>query len=374
MIKALDLWLPAWVRRQRMVPRSLGVRHVMIAVCDHFEPLHGVGKSEALERVESWRQGFSQLAGEYRDADAAPPKHTFFYPIEQYDAEIVGDLAELCHASGSEAEVHLHHADDTAENLHRTLEQGIERFAGHGLLSRNAAGALRYGFVHGDWALDNSHPQGRHCGVRNELRVLRETGCYADFTLPSAPERTQTRTINSVYYARGTDRPKSHDCGRRVRANRQTQSARDDELLLVQGPLALNWRRRKYGLLPRIENGDLTAANPPTRERLRLWLDCRIAVEGRPNWLFVKLHTHGAKPENMRMLLGEPMRAFHRALAEIADADRTIRFHYVTARELVNILHAAEAGHSGEPGQFRNFRYRRCDAATTGLRAPQEAS
>ena len=63
------------------------------------------------------------------------------------------------------------------------------------------------------------------------------------------------------------------------------------------------------------------------------------------------------------MLLGEPMRAFHRSLAEMAAADASLRFHYVTARELVNLVHAAEAGHSGEPGPFRDFRYRRADAS-----------
>ena len=277
-------------------------------------------------------------------------------------------IAELCLATGSEMEVHLHHHDDTAEHMRGTLEQGLERLSGHGMLSRDATGTLRYGFVHGNWALDNSHPEGRHCGVRNELRVLRQTGCYADFTLPSAPERTQTRAINSVYYARGTDQAKSHDHGRRVRADRDPQVIHEDELLLVQGPLTLNLRRRKFGLLPRIENGDLTAANPPTIERLRLWLECQVAVEGRPNWVYVKLHTHGAKPENTGMFLGEPMRAFHRALAELAVRNANIRYHYVTARELVNILHAAEAGHSGDPGQFRDFRYRRVTAVQPGGR------
>ena len=63
------------------------------------------------------------------------------------------------------------------------------------------------------------------------------------------------------------------------------------------------------------------------------------------------------------MLLGEPMRAFHRTLAEMAAENEAIRFHYVSARELVNIVHAAEAGHSGDPGQFRDFRYRRVNAA-----------
>ncbi len=363
MLKALDIWLPAWLQRNRTPARALGVRHVMICVCDHFEPFHGVEKAEALERVKTWERGFAQLASGFKDATDRSPRHTFFYPIEQYDSDVVSGIAALCHATGSETEVHLHHENDTAENLRSTLNQGIMRLAGHGLLSRDESGELRYGFIHGNWALDNSHPHGRHCGVRNELAILRETGCYADFTLPSAPNRTQTRTINGLYYARGTDAPKSHDRGRRVYADRDQSPPADDELLIVQGPLALNWERRKLGLLPRIENSDLTAKNPPTCERLRLWLECRIGVESRPNWLFIKLHTHGALPANTRMLLGEPMRAFHRALADTAANDRTLRFHYVTARELVNIVHAAEAGHSGEPGQFRDFRYRKVEAS-----------
>jgi hypothetical protein len=331
----------------------------MLAVCDHFEPFHGVGKAEALARVETWQREFPKLAGEFRDATGVNPKHTFFYPIEQYDPDVVGRIADLCLATGSEMEVHLHHHDDTADHMRSTIQEGLERLSSHGMLSRDATETLRYGFIHGNWALDNSHPEGRNCGVRNELRVLRQTGCYADFTLPSAPNRAQTRTINSVYYARGTDRPKSHDSGRRVHADRDPQSIDDDELLLVQGPLTLNLQNRKFGLLPRIENGDLTAANPPTIERFRLWLDCQVAVEGRPNWVYVKLHTHGAKPENTGMFLGEPMRAFHRVLADLAARNSNIRYHYVTARELVNILHAAEAGHSGDPSQFRDFRYRR---------------
>lgn len=74
-----------------------------------------------------------------------------------------------------------------------------------------------YGFIHGNWALGNSRPDGRCCGVNNELNVLRETGCYADFTLPSFPSPTQTRKINSIYYAvNRPERPKAHDTGRDV--------------------------------------------------------------------------------------------------------------------------------------------------------------
>jgi len=359
MLKSLDIWLPSWWHRGKYVQRALGTRHVVLAICDHFEPLRGGGKREALARVQTWQRQFPRIATEFRDADGVGPRHTFFHPVEQYDADVVQALADLNATSGSETEISLNHDNDTAENMQRTLAQGIERLAGHGLLSRDDTGALRYGFLHGNWALDNSHPEGRHCGVCNELRVLRQTGCYADFTLPSAPQRTQTSTINAVYYARGTDRAKSHDRGRRVRADRDPQPVHNDDLLLVQGPLTFDWRRRHFGLLPRIESGELSADHPPTIDRFELWLDSQVAVEGRPNWVFVKLRTHGATPENSAMLLGEPMRTFHRELAELAELNPDIRYHYVTARELVNIVHAAEAGHSGDPGEFRDFRYRR---------------
>ena len=330
----------------------------MLCVCDHFEPFHGVEKTEALERVSLWRSEYARMTDEFRDANGIPPRHTFFYPVEQYDDDVVGCLAGMCRETGNETEIHLHHEDDTAENLRETLAVAKSRLAALGMLSRDPEGEIRYGFIHGNWALDNSHPDGRCCGVKNELAVLRQTGCYADFTLPSAPSRTQTRTINSLYYARGTDCPKSHNRGRKVRASRDPKPAGDDELLIVQGPLALNWDRRKWKLLPRIENSDLTGTNPPTRERLRLWMQCHIAVEGLPNWIFVKLHTHGAKPDNSGMFLGEAYRSFHRSLAEMAAADSSIQFHYVSAREMINILLAAEAGHSGNPGEFRDFRYR----------------
>ncbi len=356
-MKALDLWLPAWLRQPRP-QRALGVRHMLIAVCDHFEPRQNTDVAGALERIATWQREWPQQIGEFRDSGGKPPRHTFFYPIEQYDDAIIAALAEFCRETGNEIEIHLHHERDTAENLRSTLLRGKALLADFGALCRDDSGAIRYGFIHGNWALDHSHPEGRHCGVPDELRVLRETGCYADFTLPSAPNRTQTRTINSLYYAREDGRPKSHDTGAFVFADREQKPPGDDALLIVQGPLALNWRRRKFGLLPRIENSDLTAANPPTLDRLRLWLECDITVDGRPNWLFVKLHTHGAKPENTRMLLGEPMRAFHRGLAERAKENPAFRYHYVSAREMVNILHAAEAAHSGDPGQFRDFRYK----------------
>jgi hypothetical protein len=265
-------------------------------------------------------------------------------------------LAGLCRAGYGEVEVHLHHDNDTAENLRRTLlDFKLALAERHGLLSRDReTGEVAYGFIHGNWALDNSRSDGRCCGVNNELDVLRETGCYADFTLPSAPSETQTRKVNSIYWAvDDPDRPKSHDTGTDLGLSPRPANG----LLMIQGPLVLNWRRRKFGLLPTVENACLQGNQPPSRERLEQWMRAGVAVPTRPNWVFVKLHTHGANEPNQDVLLGAPMVRFHAALRERADRDPLFRFHYVTAREMANIALAAEAGLGVSVDAARSFRY-----------------
>jgi hypothetical protein len=162
---------------------------------------------------------------------------------------------------------------------------------------------------------------------------------------------------NSLCYVHDRDVKNRPEGLRRVRAEREPRIEVNDGLLLIPPPMARDWNRKKFGLLPDLEMSELSATKPPSRERLRLWLDCRITVEARPNWVFIALHTNGLEAENSRMLLGEPMRSFYRTLTRVAADDHSLRFHCVTAREFVNILHAAEAGHSGNPTQFREFRY-----------------
>ena len=127
---------------------------------------------------------------------------------------------------------------------------------------------------------------------------------------------------------------------------------------MVQGPLGLNWRWRKWGILPRIENGSLSKANPPTVARMNLWQKLNIRVFGRDEWTFVKLHTHGALPGNSEMLLGDPMTEFYKAIESTAASKASPKIHYASAREMVNMIHAAEDGMKGNPGDYRNYRYR----------------
>src|SRR5258705_4522912 len=139
MLKAIDLWLPAYLRRRRTRPAAEPAE-VLLCICDHFEPFHEASKGEAMKRVERWRTEYPGLTGAFRDVDGFAPKHTFFYPIEQYDRDLIDSLAGLCRATGCETEIHLHHEDDTAENLRVTLEKGKADLAGHGLLSKDPQG------------------------------------------------------------------------------------------------------------------------------------------------------------------------------------------------------------------------------------------
>src|SRR5262249_49813393 len=111
----------------------------------------------------------------------------------------------------------------------------------------------------------------------------------------------------------------------------------------------------KWDLMPRIENGCLQGNQPPSLARLALWLKARIQVSTRPDWYFVKLHTHGATEANQRMLLGDPMVQFHRDLIQLAREDSNFHVHYVTARELYNLTRAAEAGWQGSVASARDF-------------------
>jgi hypothetical protein len=356
--RGLGSWCVTYLQEipRRRAPSTAKEFHLLLCIGDHFEPQQGRGPSPAADAcIRRWVEDYPRQFDLFRDSDGRPPRHTFFYPIEEYDPAHLDALAGLCRDGFGEVEVHLHHDHDTAEGLRQKLLQFKEVLAErHGLLSIDRiTGGLCYGFIHGNWALDNSREDGRWCGVNNELDVLRETGCYADFTMPSAPGPAQTRKINGIYYAIDDPlRPKSHDSGINVGTSVPPEGA----LLLIQGPLILDWRRRKWGVVPRLENGALQASQPPRIERLGLWLKARVQVPTRPDWFFVKLHAHGAAPRNHETMLGAPMVGFHQALAQYAAGQPHFHYHYVTAREMYNLVRAAEAGWQRTVAEARDFR------------------
>jgi len=338
--KGMNRWLGTYVRERnkRWTPETGKPVHLLLCIADHYEPmLGGAPPHVARERVRRWVDEYPKLFDKFRDSNGRPPQHTFFYPAEEYEPEYLDALAGLCRKGYGDVEIHLHHDNDTADNLRNTLMSFKETLHNkHGLLRREpTTDEIQYGFIHGNWALNNARRDGRWCGVNNEIDVLLETGCYGDFTLPSAPSETQTRKINSIYWAAGSDRkPKGHNWGVDVGTGRRP----DRSLLMVQGPLLLDWKRRKWGVVPRVENGCIQGTQPPSMHRVDLWLRARIQVPDRPELYFVKLHTHGANERNMGVLLSEPMVRFHEELRERSDKERSFRFSYVTARDLAKVI------------------------------------
>jgi hypothetical protein len=355
--KGLHRWLLPHLLGERRGPRPGEPVTALIAVCDHYEPKRDNASPEkARARVKRWVDDYPRLFGGFRDSSGRPPRHTFFYPADEYEPEHADAIAGLCRQGFGEMEVHLHHDNDTADNLRRTLLEFKRALADrHGMLSVDKqTGETVYGFIHGNWCLDNSRPDGRWCGVNNELDVLRETGCYGDFTMPSAPSDTQTRTVNRIYWAVDDPwRPKSHDVGTEVGTGEPPTNA----LLMIQGPLGLDWSNRKWALIPRIENANLQKSQPPSEKRFENWLKAGVKIPCRPDWYFVKLHTHGVQEPNQDVLLGEPMVQLHRALAARAERDPGFRYHYVTAREMANLALAAAAGATAVTDSAMNWRF-----------------
>jgi hypothetical protein len=345
-------WLPYYFQREfSLLVKRQRPEHLFFCICDHFEPYwQNATEKIAQQRLGTWINEYPKIAGKYKDTEGQTLKYSFFYPEEEYKKHDLDILAEFCHAGWGEVEVHLHHHNDTSVNLRQTLLDYKKRLHEvHGLLPVNKeTSEISYGFIHGNWALDNSRPDGKWCGVNDEITILQETGCYADFTMPSAPSDTQTRKVNSIYYAiDDPHKPKSHDWGEDAAVGKKT-----DGLLMIQGPLGL--RCNGNMLQWKIENGGLQANNPPSKRRVDHWFNRNIRITGFEKGVFVRLYTHGAQEAIMEMLFNKNgFNQLFSSLEEIAE-ERDLSLHYLSSREMANIVFAAEDRHRPYSPQWRD--------------------
>ncbi|MGA9526785.1 MAG: hypothetical protein WBS24_01585 [Terriglobales bacterium] len=345
-----------------------GAVHLIFALADHFEPAidpsdgtKRVPRQEQERRLEQWGREYPRAAEKWLDHDGRPFVHTYFYPAEQYDEGLLGMLAEHCHRGWGEIEIHLHHGmaggPDTAENTRRLLTEfrDLLAFRHRSLSAEKGSSQPRYAFVHGNWALANSGG-GRGCGVDSEMQILAETGCYADMTLPtSVLNPAQIAKINSLYEcALPLSEAAPHRKGHDLTVGRAPRTFP----LMIQGPLVIDVAGTMRRAKPAIENGAIVGSHPMTLARLALWKRAQIRVAGRPDWLFIKLHCHGMDPRQQDEVVGAAFQSFLKDLTEGA-RDRKETLHFVTAREMTNILLAACEGREGNPGDFRDYRFRR---------------
>jgi len=334
-----EIWLAPYLAdraRRFLSSGSAGAQHVWLTIADHFEPFwNHADVATACRRVRTWRHRWPQIAAEVRNrAVDVLPRYTFFYPVEQYHADILDSLAEMTADGIADVEVHIHHDGEGREDFMRRMRTFCETLHDrHGLL-RKVDGQIRFGFIHGNWALDNSLPGGAGCGLNDEITLLRDLGCYADFTMPAGPCPSQARMLNVLYWCTDDpDAPKSYDRGTTLKKGK----GESGDLLMIPGPLGLRWKGNR---LPRMETGEVAAYDRATPYRARRWFDLAPRIG---EHLFLKLYTHGARDSNLEFLLGSGLRELFDTTSEEASR-RGDAIHFVSAWEMYRAIHAISLG------------------------------
>ncbi|HTX74963.1 MAG TPA: hypothetical protein VMD29_02070 [Terracidiphilus sp.] len=327
-----EIWLAPYVKeRVRRRLRAAKPKRVWVAITDHYEPW-GMGASlkVALDRVARWRDKWPRIADAApRDSTGQRSQYSFFYPEEEYHTELLNGVTEMVRLGVGDVEVHLHHDNEQRDSFIRKMSEFCCRLTDHHGLLRKRNGQTVFGFIHGNWALDNSLPDGRWCGLNGEIALLRDLGCYADFTMPSAPSATQGRIVNQIYWCTSDpdDHPKSYDQGIEATVG----GGRRGDLLMITGPLGVRFGER---VLPRLETGEIAGYDLPTAARVRQWFDL-APILGED--LFIKLHTHGAQERNLDPLLNRGLANLFNCLADEADR-RGIKTRWVTAWQMYQAI------------------------------------
>jgi hypothetical protein len=324
-----QIWGPSYLKQrlrqitQRATPP---LERIWVTIADHHEPRwRHADLNTAQSRVALWRSAWPAVARRCKpDSAGNAPRYTFFFPEEEYHPTLLEPLAEMVREGIADVEVHLHHDGEGRQNFIDRISSFCNVLDGeHGLL-RKRDGKLTFGFIHGNWALDNSRPDGRWCGLNDEIRILRKLGCYADFTMPSGDSPTQARLVNTIYYCNGEpDRPKSYDQGIPVTPGGGVEG----DLLMISGPIGMRWRDR---WLPRLETGELRYGNVATPYRVGRWVELapRIGADS-----FIKLFTHGAQEQNSSALLRDVLESAFNLLVEEASR-RRCSVHFVSAWQM----------------------------------------
>lgn len=345
---ALSQWTARYLLDHlRIIPKPV---HIVFCTVDHYEPGTGNASPETERgRVDTLVREFPILADRHRDSSGNRARRTWFFPPHYHRQGNLKKLVSLCERGYGEIELHLHHGKtrpDTQANLENTIGQCITDYSRFGIFGTEN-GRKRFGFIHGDWALNNSLG-GRFCGVNDEISILKRTGCYADFTFPSR-SRSNPMKINSIFYARSRpEKPKAHKTGSPVRA----AGRQEGDLMMIQGPVFPAFiRGRVTGL--RIL-GDRIGTFPSAQDSIDSWVSTGIHVKGRRNWVFVKTHTHGAVDHEA--VLGPNMDSILSCLEAGYNDGRDYLLHYTSAREMYNIIKAVEAGEPGDdPEAYRDY-------------------
>jgi len=345
-----------------------GPRHIMFAFVDHFEPRYPYANPSP--DVLAWVNDYMAMAGNHVDADGRHPNHGYFMLTAPGSNQVARMalpwLNKVCYAGFGEVELHMHHGiGDEGQRTEQAatdefidaMNAALDVFAKYGACTTaEPIPSRRFAFIHGLWALDNSRllgdpPRHQYCGVNQELSILRQLGCYADFTFPAWGPMEPT-LANSIFYAADDPGPASYKNAGNVRLVEAGQPPFGD-LMIIEGPSA-GGNISNIGVL-RGSYNDL-----PTLQRMDTWVSKNIRVVGQDDWVFVKVYTHGCAEDltyypAWDAFFGPTADLFYTQVEAKYNDGVNWKLHYVSAREMYNIAKAAEAGMTGDPNQYRDF-------------------
>lgn len=128
--------------------------------------------------------------------------------------------------------------------------------------------------------------------------------------------------------------------------------------MLIQGPLypfLMDSDKEGRSIFRLSALGDsISTTGVISEKRVDAWVRTGIHVLGKPDWIIIKTSMHGAVDPDAA--LGDQMeRIFSYLESKYNDSSHYV-LHYVTARELYNIVKAIEAGEpSSNPEEYRDF-------------------
>jgi len=344
--KRIDRWLRSYLKGlfNSSKPQE-GTIDLMFLFVDHFE-LNGHE-----DRLHAWEIEYPKIAVKHSDSDGQHPKHSFFYALDLMHEHELERLQHLATEGFGEFELHWHHQGDDEQSFKRKLSESMKIFHRYGYMRpyREDQEAC-FAFIHGNWSLGNSRGE-KYCGVDNEVKLLKDAGCYGDFTFPALFNEAQPPMLNNIYYCTDLEKNSCYFEGRDSSVGTKENS---NEFMIFQGPLTINWFDWRHKWHPTIEDGDINGF--PTHDdpkRIDSWVRQKIHVKGNQNWQFVKIFCHGAQ-DHLSVVSDTTDRMFSYLESKYNDGKK-YRLHYVTVREAYNIVKAAENGQQGNPNAYRDY-------------------
>ncbi len=295
------------------------------------------GLHDMLDEIDACAEG-------HIDSDSRRLQITFMFGVPNPDPSALSILSEYCRAGLGEIECLLPCDISSLEDFREQLPRIVEVLHTYGW-ARTADSQVRFAVLRNQFECVSADAD-----YRSQIRTLHDLGCYVDLTFPCVGSSCQPGKVNSIcLVSSGADDPFGEACD--LRAGEISSG----DLLLVSGPFLIDWTDWRLKYRPFAESGRLTPAALPDRTRAQSWLRARVHVTGQPNWIFVKLIIDDVvDADAARTICGGLHEAFE-SLEESCSITVTSRLHFVTAREMYNIIRAAEAGRVGDAGQFRDY-------------------